>query len=116
MTIENTEKQSTKTGPNPADLSREVFKNPQEVLSVLKDNFKKLSANHADSPMLMKNDLIAYATTGADPKVRAAAGIAASHFDDLTKISNQGKRPIATANSRGRRSGSGWRDVLRHGG
>jgi hypothetical protein len=81
-----------------AALSAYVFSNPQEFLQTLKNDFHKFGLperRRLDSPgdaivgpdSITENDLIAYAHNGDDPKDRAAAQIAADHFDQLRRMS-----------------------------
>jgi hypothetical protein len=81
-----------------ATLSAYVFSNPQEFLQTLKNDFHKFGVSERarlDSPgdaivgpdAITENDLIVYAHSGVDPKDRAAAQIAADHFDQLRRMS-----------------------------
>jgi hypothetical protein len=67
----------------------EVFEDPHQFMSVLNDNFSKLARGHNE---LNLNDLkIDGEDQSLDPKVRAAAQIAQTHFDELVTIGDQAK-------------------------
>ncbi|HEY9757406.1 MAG TPA: hypothetical protein V6C97_19715 [Oculatellaceae cyanobacterium] len=75
----------TRTGVvnTPAQLSAEAFSDPAKFLEVIKKDFNKISLNHHD---IGKHDLELYSRAGDDAEGRAAAKIAAEHFNELEKI------------------------------
>jgi len=88
MTGQSLEKHS---GLNPQDsasspaeqLSNYVFSNPQEFLQALKTDINHTNLHGGD---LTASDLLDTANLMADPKLKAAAVIAAQHFGDLEKM------------------------------
>jgi len=70
----------------------EVFRDPHEYMSILNENFSKLSHGHQT---LTLNDLkIDSEDQSLDPKVRAAAQIAQSHYGELMAIGDQSQDTV----------------------
>jgi len=74
------------TAPNPANLSEQMFGNPKEFLSILKQDFYHIPT--AVSGEMTKDDLAKYLQTpGGDAKDKAAAQIALTNFDEIRSLS-----------------------------
>jgi hypothetical protein len=76
-----------KAGSSAADsnhLSQVVFANPQDFLTTLQSILPKV--NPADPDDVGKSDLINYSTRGDNAQDKAAAAIAANHFDQLRQL------------------------------
>jgi hypothetical protein len=83
VTVKDTQESTARTSAG-VDLSQQVFSDPQTFLRVLKDDVESKSDPYRG---MSKNDLIAYSVSAEnDPQARAAAAIAARHFDDLTNM------------------------------
>jgi hypothetical protein len=67
-------------------LSAQAFANPADFLQVLKNDYYGIA--QTDPNNIYKSDLIAYSENGSDPQGRAAAKIAAAHYDDLQAFAN----------------------------
>lgn len=65
-------------------LSQHVFANPSDFLQTIENNFSKIA--QTDPTFISKADLELYATTGKDEKTKAAARIAAEHYDELKSM------------------------------
>jgi hypothetical protein len=70
------------TSPN---LSQTAFADPKEFMQVLKSDFDRIA--NSGSAGITQNDLVLYSQHGDDTRGRAAAAIAAKHFDELQEIS-----------------------------
>jgi hypothetical protein len=71
--------------PKPSEkLFDSVFTDPIDFLSTLKSVLPKANPGHPDD--VSKADLVAYANNGDNAKDRAAAAVAAAHYDDLRKM------------------------------
>ena len=69
---------------NAQHLSQATFANPSDFLDTLRGILPKANVAHPDS--VSREDLMLYSTTGASPRERAAATIAASHYDELRSL------------------------------
>jgi hypothetical protein len=68
---------------NAQALSNQIFANPVDFLSTLKNDFKQISGG---DDAITKSQLEIYSEQGSDPKGRAAAALAAKNFDSLTHL------------------------------
>ncbi len=72
-------------------LSQTAFANPNEFLQVLKSDFDRIAKS--GSAGITQTDLVLYSQHGDDARGRAAAAIAAKHFDELQQISFMKGKP-----------------------
>jgi len=70
--------------PEASNLSQAVFANPKDYLSTLQSVLPK--ANPRDPDNVTKDELIAYSKNGDNARDKAAAAIAANHFDQLRQL------------------------------
>src|ERR1700679_2565731 len=71
-------------------LSKAMFENPVGFLSVLRARFSSIASLPGEE--MTKNDLLIYSQNATnDPKGKAAAEIALSHFDQLTALTQEGR-------------------------
>jgi hypothetical protein len=68
------------------NLSQQAFANPVDFLTTLQSIMPKVNPQHPDD--VSRNDLIVYASQGGDSRGRAAAAIAAAHYDQLRQLPN----------------------------
>jgi len=68
-------------------LSAQVFNDPQDFLQTLKTHFKELS--RGDNKLNLTNLQLDSTDTALDAKTRAAATLAADHYNDLAGIHRQ---------------------------
>ena len=95
-TIDNNSHQSEKAVPDSNASSgasqsahAEVFSNPHEFMSVMKDNFAALA--HGQDTLSLNDLKIDSTDQSLAPKVRAAAQVAQNHYDELLAIGDQGQ-------------------------
>lgn len=85
MILDNVSAKNTESKEGePASLTRHAFANPKEFLDTLQKNFPKIA--QTDPTFISKADLELYASTGSDDKTKAAARIAAAHYDELKNM------------------------------